>query len=135
MHIPNAKQLEKWYLSVLEKAQAEGAVSGFDDNTGRHTKLGNGKEQRDARKPDFLFRGSDDSPSTGLFPDEADLQDAKRQKTESPSGGAWIGGGSTSPPRDGAASNAAAAGPQASPGGGLGRSLRHMPVFKGDNQG
>jgi hypothetical protein len=49
--------------------------------------------------------------------------------------GAWIGGGSTSPPRDGAASNAAAAGPHASPGGGLGRSLRHMPVFKGDHQG
>ena len=64
MHIPSAKQLEKWYLAVLGKAQAEGAVSGFDDNTGRHTKLGKGKEQRDARKPDFLFRGSGDSPST-----------------------------------------------------------------------
>ena len=87
MHIPNAKQLEKWYISVLEKAQAEGAVSGFDDNTGRRATLGTGKEQRDARRPDFLFRGSDDPPSTGLFPDEDNLQDAKRQKTESPSGG------------------------------------------------
>jgi hypothetical protein len=59
MHIPTAKELEMWYIRVLEEAKVKGVISSFEDNTGRRLSPSASRTaQKDARKPGFLFRSS-----------------------------------------------------------------------------
>ena len=63
MHIPTAKELEMWYIGVLEKAKAKGVITSFEDNTGRRLSPSASRTaHKDARKPGFLFRSAAGTP-------------------------------------------------------------------------
>ena len=85
MHIPTAKELEMWYIRVLEEAKDKGVITSFEDNTGRRlSPRASRTAQKDARKPGFLFRSSSAGTPKGTSgkggQDEQDETDGRPTK-------------------------------------------------------
>jgi hypothetical protein len=149
MHIPTAKQLETWYIRVLEEAVKQGAVADFEDNTGRRAE--NKKQRRSTRRStDFLFKTAR-SPADG----GGDKRSVDEIRTENQGGdeqpaskkpkvtkGDGVAGTNVTAGANHDSDQALAAGaandaqmgnpPSVKVERESGESLRHMPIFKND---
>ena len=113
MHIPTADQLEDWYIRLLKQAEETGAITHFEDNTGKQEggkAAGSKKQKRAQRNTNFLFQPP--TPVGG--------QRGKR-----------LGDADEASAADEPAAKKAKTGQGAVAAADI--SLSHMPIFKGDH--